>query len=91
MKILGFQVTEKTTSLASQSKYVFWIGLKVSKQQVKQEVEEKFKVDVIKVNIINLKGKKKTWRQKKGRKKDRKKAIVTIKKGQRIKEFETAE
>lgn len=54
-------------------------------------VEKQFNVKVEAVNIINLKGKYKSWRQRSGKKKDRKKAIVTLKKGQKIKEFEVSD
>jgi large subunit ribosomal protein L23 len=89
--ILGFIVTEKSSAQAPEGKYSFWVDYRLSKSQIKSEIEERFKVEVIKTNIINLKGKKKSLRQQKGKRSDQKKAIVTIKKGQRIKEFEITE
>ena len=88
---MGFIVTEKSSAQASEGKYSFWVDRQLSKSQIKYEIEERFKVKVIKINIVNVKGKEKSLRQRKGKRSDRKKAIVTIKKGQRIKEFEITE
>ena len=49
-----------------------------------KSIEKTFKVNVVKINTINLKGKTKTVKGKKVRKSDLKKAIVTLKKGQSI-------
>ena len=51
---------------------------------IKRSVEKIFKVNVIKINTINLKGKTKIVRGKKAKKADFKKAIITLKKGQSI-------
>ena len=53
-------------------------------------VEKAFKVKVVAVNIMIIKGKVKRFKQIKGQEKDRKKAIVTLKKGQSIAIFEGA-
>ena len=55
-----------------------------SKKSIKRSIEKIFKVNVIKVNTINLKGKTKMVRNKKSYKQGSKKAIVTLKKGQTI-------
>ena len=86
--ILGFIITENSSAQTSADKYSFWVDRQLSKSRIKYEIEERFKVKVIKVNVVNMKGKVKILRQRKGKRSDRKKAIVTIKKGQRIKEFE---
>lgn len=91
MAIIGLLITEKSTGQAAENRYGFWVERDASKSKIKKEIEERFKVEVVKVNTINLKGKEKSWRQRKGKRSDRKKAIVTIKKGQRIKEFELNE
>ncbi len=91
MAILGFQITEKSTAQAGENKYTFWVEKNASKTKIKEAIEDRFKVIVDKINTINLRGKEKKWRQQKGKRSDRKKAIVTLKKGQRIKEFELNE
>lgn len=70
-------ITEKSMKAVAQNCYTFKIEMRVTKTQIKKAVEEKFKVDVIKVRVINVK-KKKRW----------KKAMVEIKKGQKIEHFE---
>lgn len=91
MAIIGFQITEKSNNLAHGNKYCLWVDKKDSKSKIRLIVEKQFNVKVEAVNIINLKGKYKSWRQRSGKKKDRKKAIVTLKKGQKIKEFEVSD
>lgn len=91
IKIIGFNLTEKSTELASQGKYTFWVDSRASKVQIKMAIEDQFKVEVTKVSTVTVKGKTKSFRQKIGRRADRKKAILTLKKGQKIKEFETVE
>lgn len=77
-------ITEKSTLAAEQGKVVFKVKPEVSKPQVKSAVEALFKVDVVKVNTILVKGKTKTFRGKAGVRSDYKKAIVTLKAGQSI-------
>jgi len=55
-----------------------------NKNSIKKSIEKIFKVNVIKINTINLKGKTKLVRNKKSFKPGYKKAIVTLKKGQTI-------
>lgn len=85
-------ISEKSFSQADEGKYVFWITTETNKIQVKEAVEKAFKVSVTAVNIINLKGKVKSSGKRRGQgsRKDRKKAIVTLKKGQEIKELKVS-
>ena len=83
-KILSPHVTEKSTNLSSQNKVVFKVHYKANKNTVKKNIEKIFKVNVIKINTINKKGKKKIVRGRKANKSGYKKAIVTLKKGQSI-------
>ena len=83
-KILSPLVTEKSTNLSDQNKVVFKVPRKANKKNLKTSIEKIFKVNVIKINTINLKGKAKIIRNKKIFKSDIKKAIVTLKKGQTI-------
>ena len=78
------RVTEKATSLSEYNKIVFKVNNGATKISIKRSVEKIFKVNVIKVNTINLKGKTKSVRGKKVNKSGYKKAIVTLKKGQNI-------
>ena len=82
--VLSPTVTEKATSLSEFNKIVFKVHGGASKNSIKKSVEKIFKVNVIKVNTINLKGKTKLVRGRKSSKPGYKKAIVTLKKGQSI-------
>ena len=66
------------------NKIVFKVDKNASKKSIKKSVEKIFKVNVIKVNTINLKGKTKMIRNRKSFKTGYKKAIITLKKGQSI-------
>ena len=82
--IISPNVTEKSTSLSELNKIVFKVNKRASKNSIKKSIEKIFKVNVVKINIINLKGKTKLVRNKKSFKPGTKKAIVTLKKGQSI-------
>ena len=77
-------VTEKATILSEQNKTVFKVHEKANKKTIKKNIEKLFKVNVIKVNIVNLKSKIKFKQGKLAKKSGYKKAIVTLKKGQSI-------
>ena len=77
-------ITEKATILSEQNKTVFKVHEKANKRVIKKNIEKLFKVNVIKVNIINQKTKIKLKQGKKSYKSGYKKAIVTLKKGQSI-------
>ena len=83
-KILSPVVTEKSTNLSNQNKIIFKVPIGSNKTSLKKNVEKIFKVNVIKVNIINKKSSIKISRGKKIKKKGYKKAIITLKKGQNI-------
>ena len=82
--IISPNVTEKSTSLSEFNKVVFKVHKGANKSSIKKSIEKIFKVNVIKINTINLKGKNKIVRNKKAFKPGYKKAIVTLKKGQSI-------
>ena len=82
--IISPNVTEKSTALSEFNKIVFKVNKNANKKYIKKSVEKTFKVNVIKINTINLKGKNKLVRGKKSYKSGYKKAIVTLKKGQSI-------
>ncbi len=82
--ILHPLVTEKSTNLSEMNKVVFKINRSADKKSVKKNIEKIFKVNVIKINVINKKGRIKSVRGKRVKIKGYKKAIVTLKKGQNI-------
>ena len=77
-------VTEKATILSEFNKMVFRVHKSASKNSIKKSIEKIFKVNVIKINTINLRGKTKLVKGKKSTRPGYKKAIVTLKKGQSI-------
>tara|TARA_B100001175_G_C19397098_1_gene584347 strand:+ start:735 stop:1028 length:294 start_codon:yes stop_codon:yes gene_type:complete len=83
-KIISPIVTEKSTNISEQNKIVFKVPVKANKKNLKKNIEKIFKVNVIKVNIINKKNRIKITRGKKIKVKGYKKAIITLKKGQNI-------
>ena len=83
-KIISPNVTEKATSLSEYNKIVFKVQKNASKNSIKKSIEKIFKVNVIKINTINLKGSSKMIRNKKTFISGFKKAIITLKKGQSI-------
>ena len=82
--IISPNVTEKSTSLSEYNKIVFKVHKNANKSSIKKSIEKIFKVNVVKINTINLKGKTKIVRNRKAFKPSYKKAIVTLKKGQSI-------
>ena len=82
--IISPNVTEKSTYLSEFNKVVFKVHANASKDSIKRSVEKLFKVNVVKVNTVFLKGKTKFVRGKKTIKSRYKKAIITLKKGQSI-------
>ena len=77
-------ITEKATTLSEFNKMVFRVHKGASKNSIKKSIEKIFKVNVIKINTINLKGKTKLVKGKKSSRPGYKKAIVKLKKGQSI-------
>lgn len=82
--IIAPVITEKSTQLAEQNKVVFKVPLDASKDDVKAAIEVLFKVNVLAVNTLRMKGKTKRFRGVPGRRSDVKKAIVTLAQGQSI-------
>ena len=83
--ILSPVLTEKSSVMGeAQNKYVFSVSRDANKKEISRSVEELFKVKVEKVNTVTMRGKKKRVRFKEGKTPDWKKAIVTLKEGQKI-------
>ena len=83
-KIYSPIITEKSTTLSDQNKIVFKVPRKANKNNLKKNIEKIFKVNVVKINIINKQNRKKLTRGRKINVKGYKKAIITLKKGQTI-------
>ena len=81
-------LSEKAVGEIERGRYVFFVHPDASRTQVKDAVERAFKVDVVKVNIQNVRGKDKRVGRYAGRTADRKKALVTLADGQRITQLE---
>ena len=82
--ILSPVVTEKSTNLSEINKVVFKVNSLADKKSIKKSIEKIFKVNVIKINIINKQRRTKMARGKKAKVRGYKKAIITLKKGQNI-------
>ncbi len=82
--IKAIRQTEKSTRLAVQDQYVFQVARDANKVQIRDAVEELFKVNVTQVNTQRCHGKWRRLRVQWGRRPDWKKAIVTLAKGQKI-------
>tara|TARA_B000000460_G_C21295204_1_gene297735 strand:- start:257 stop:550 length:294 start_codon:yes stop_codon:yes gene_type:complete len=82
--IIAPNITEKATSLSELNKVVFKVHKGANKHSIKKSIEKLFKVNVIKINTINSKGKTKLVKGRRTRGPSYKKAIVTLKKGQSI-------
>ena len=83
-KIISPIITEKSTNLSEQNKIVFKVPFNADKKNLKKNIEKIFKVNVIKVNIINKQNRSKLVRGRKVKISGFKKAIITLKKGQSI-------
>lgn len=81
-------VTEKSTALLEEGKYVFEVAKAANKVQIAQAVAQIFNVKVVAVNTINVTGKVKRVGRNVGRRRSYKKAIVTLAPGETIQFFE---
>ncbi len=83
--ILAPVISEKSNRVSElANQYVFKVAKSANKDQIKSAVEKLFKVDVLDVSVLNVKGKAKSFRQKAGKRANWKKAYVRIKKDQMI-------
>ena len=81
-------ITEKNTALQAENKYAFEIANTANKPQVKDAVEKVFKVKVLDVNIIRIPGRMRRAGRRLVKTSPMKKAIVTLKEGDKIQLFE---
>lgn len=87
---LAPRVSEKAVALSEQGVYVFDVPTSTNKIEVAKAVAAQFNVKVAAVNMMIQKGKVAGRGKLRGRRKDIKKAVVTLEKGQSIKLFEGA-
>jgi large subunit ribosomal protein L23 len=80
-------VTEKTTNLNMENKYVFRVLKSADKKTIAQAINHVFKVIPVSVKVINIKSKKRVRGRTIGKKPGYKKAIVTLKEGEKIELF----
>ncbi len=81
-------ITEKSMTGTVTNQYTFEVHPRATKTQIRHAVEEIFRVDVVKINTTNVAGKVKNFARRgvrtSGKQSDWKKAIVTLKPGQKI-------
>lgn len=81
-------VTEKVSGLGVLNKYVFAVAKNANKIEVAKAIKEIYSLKPVSVNVIRMSGKKARYGRISGRRKDWKKAIITLPKGQTIKVYE---
>ncbi len=81
-------ITEKSSALQPQSKYVFEVAAEANKPQIKQAVERAFKVTVTAVNVMTMPSKGRRVGRRQVSTHSWKKAIVTLSPGDKIEIFE---
>ena len=77
-------ISEKSVGLVEENKYSFWVEPAANKIEIKAAIEKMFKVTVLEVRTMNIKGKKKRVGKYQGKTSGRKKAIATLKDGDKI-------
>jgi large subunit ribosomal protein L23 len=82
--IIAPVITEKATAASEKNQVVFEVRKTATKPEIKEAVEKLFEVKVKRVNTLNLKGKTKGFRGRRGFQGDYKKAIVTLEEGHSI-------
>lgn len=81
-------ITEKASVLAGLNKYVFMVNIESNKIDVAKAIDEVYGVKPVAVNIIRNEGKAKRYGRYVGKRKDFKKAVVTLAKGKSIQVYE---
>ena len=82
--LLGPVVTEKAYTLSDMDKYVFYVKTDATKRHVRRAVQDIYGVTVEAVHVIKMSAQGTTFRGIKGKTKNKKKAIVTLSKGEKI-------
>lgn len=82
--VKGMIRTEKGSVMMAANKYLFWVDKSSNKIEIRKAIEDIYKVKVSGVNTVMMRGKSKRVRYAMGKTPDWKKAIVTLKEGQKI-------
>lgn len=77
-------LSEKATHLANSGRYVFAVHPHANKSEIKKSIQKVYDVHVTKVRIVKMSGKKRRYGRTVGETKDWKKAIITVRKGEKI-------
>ena len=80
-------ITEKSMTGTNSGRYTFAVAKAATKQEIAEAVASSFKVDVIAVNTLTVKGKVRKVGKRLGKQSDWKKAVVTLAEGQRIERY----
>ena len=81
-------ITEKSTTLMAEGKYVFAVAKAANKIEIAKAISQIFNVKVVSVNTVNVEGKVKRMGRSIGKRSDYKKAIVKLAAGETIEFFE---
>ena len=81
-------VTEKASAMMQENKYTFVVALDANKTEIRQAIEELYKVKVLNVTTLRVMGKTKRMGKYQGKRSDYKKAIVRLAEGNTIPVFE---
>ena len=81
-------ITEKSTTLMAEGKYVFEVAKAANKIEIAKAISQIFNVKVVSVNTVNVEGKVKRMGRSSGKRSDYKKAIVKLAAGETIEFFE---
>jgi len=77
-------ISEKATDLQANNQYVFLVTEDANKNEIKKDISQKYGVKVKDVNIVQIKGKRKKFMRTVSRRPGVKKAVVTLKPGEKI-------
>jgi len=77
-------ISEKATDLQANNQYVFLVTEDANKNEIKKDISQKYGVKVKDVNIVQIKGKRKKFMRTLNRRPGVKKAVVTLKPGEKI-------
>jgi large subunit ribosomal protein L23 len=78
------RISEKSSRLSNIGKYVFKVAVSANKIDVKKAIESLYKVKVVQVNMVNVKGKNRNFANRAGVTSKFKKAVVSLKEGDKI-------
>ena len=81
-------ITEKSTDMQERGRYTFEVPPTATKHQIKRAVEEAFEIKVVKVNTMNMRGKRKRYGPNLTSQRSWKKAVVELAPGESITIFE---